>query len=516
MSSVYNNEPPTDGKVVLKTSHGDIEVELWSKECPKACRNFLQLALDGFYDGLPFHRIIKGLSVQTGAPAGEPAAEGPDVFGGGANFLTETHSRLRFSHRGRVAMSSSKGSQFFLTLGKADWLNSKHTIFGKTSGDGVYNLVKLGDAETDAHDVPTDDPQPHIVTVEVLSLGPFEGLMPRPGSARADVTRAAAAPKVQQKASATARSNAAVLSFSGSGDGDEDEDFRVGPARGSASFTGRAMFAGAGGLGGEGGVGGGHGSQAAIAAPRLPVSAPAASAMRPAVVAARPAPARDAPVPAPAPPAVSSRAEGASAADERERADRLAEFNRLRDSLKASRRAAVGFRDAPAGGSDDRGAGAGAGADAGLTPLQAMRAKFVAGKRARGSREGETLQRLAKFQKTLSTAIAAAPTGGKAGEAYHGQVLEEVDGGLRATDAAVGGPALSWAATDGLKFKRHIDDSYRYAGMREGRSREEEGAGAGAGGRERALEADDGLVTFDPLDPHSRGAYQWVGARPSG
>ena len=68
MSQVYNLEPPTDGKVCLHTSYGDIDVELWSKEAPLACRNFVQLALDGYYDGTIFHRIIPKFMIQVRRP----------------------------------------------------------------------------------------------------------------------------------------------------------------------------------------------------------------------------------------------------------------------------------------------------------------------------------------------------------------------------------------------------------------------------------------------------------------
>ena len=63
MSSIYHTEPPTQGKVLIKTSHGDIDVELWPKEAPLACRNFIQLALEGYYDKTIVHRIIKVLVV---------------------------------------------------------------------------------------------------------------------------------------------------------------------------------------------------------------------------------------------------------------------------------------------------------------------------------------------------------------------------------------------------------------------------------------------------------------------
>lgn len=50
MSSIYLTEPATHGKVLLHTSFGDIDIELWAKECPKACRNFVQLAMEGVSD----------------------------------------------------------------------------------------------------------------------------------------------------------------------------------------------------------------------------------------------------------------------------------------------------------------------------------------------------------------------------------------------------------------------------------------------------------------------------------
>lgn len=66
MSNIYLTEPPTSGKVLLRTSYGDIDVELWSKEAPLACRNFIQLALEGYYDNTLVNRVIKGFMVQMG------------------------------------------------------------------------------------------------------------------------------------------------------------------------------------------------------------------------------------------------------------------------------------------------------------------------------------------------------------------------------------------------------------------------------------------------------------------
>ena len=57
MSTLYVTEPPTDGKVLLHTPKGEIEIELWSKEAPKACRNFVALALEGYYDPVSYTHL---------------------------------------------------------------------------------------------------------------------------------------------------------------------------------------------------------------------------------------------------------------------------------------------------------------------------------------------------------------------------------------------------------------------------------------------------------------------------
>lgn len=78
MSAIYVLEPPTKGKVVVTTTHGPLDIELWPKEAPKAVRNFVQLCLDGYYDRTIFHRIIKGFLIQGGDPTG--TGTGPYSF----------------------------------------------------------------------------------------------------------------------------------------------------------------------------------------------------------------------------------------------------------------------------------------------------------------------------------------------------------------------------------------------------------------------------------------------------
>ncbi|XP_040166859.1 spliceosome-associated protein CWC27 homolog [Anopheles arabiensis] len=177
MSNIYIQEPPTSGKVLLKTSVGDIDIELWSKECPLACRNFIQLCLEGYYNGTIFHRVVKGFIVQGGDPNGDGTG-GESVYG--HPFKDEFHSRLRYVRRGLVGMANSgrndNASQFFFTMGPTPELQNQNTLFGKVAGDTIYNMLKLEEGEV------YENERPHfthrIIRTEVLN-NPFDDIVPR-------------------------------------------------------------------------------------------------------------------------------------------------------------------------------------------------------------------------------------------------------------------------------------------------------------------------------------------------
>ncbi|CAM9228429.1 unnamed protein product, partial [Lampetra fluviatilis] len=177
MSNIYIQEPPTNGKILLKTSAGDLEVELWSKEAPLACRNFTQLCLEGYYNGSPFHRVVPGFVVQGGDPTGTGDG-GDSVYG--QPFRDEYHQRLRFTRRGLVAMATSRpgdnGSQFFITLDRADELNGKHSIFGKVVGDTLYNVLRLAEVEIGPNDRPI---RPHVIRSTEVLCNAFDDIAPR-------------------------------------------------------------------------------------------------------------------------------------------------------------------------------------------------------------------------------------------------------------------------------------------------------------------------------------------------
>lgn len=178
MSNIYIQEPPTDGKVLLKTTVGDIDIELWSKETPLACRNFIQLCMEGYYDNCIFHRLVKGFIVQTGDPTGTGFG-GESIYG--QPFKDEFHSRLRFVRRGLVAMANGgekddNGSQFFFTLESTPELQNKHTIFGKISGKTLYNMLRLGESEIDRNERPI---YPHKIRSTEILNNPFDDIEPR-------------------------------------------------------------------------------------------------------------------------------------------------------------------------------------------------------------------------------------------------------------------------------------------------------------------------------------------------
>ncbi|XP_053502140.1 spliceosome-associated protein CWC27 homolog isoform X1 [Ictalurus furcatus] len=217
MSNIYIQEPPTNGKVLIKTSAGDIDIELWSKEAPKACRNFIQLCMEGYYNGTIFHRVVPDFIIQGGDPTGTGTG-GESIYG--RPFKDEFHSRLRFIRRGLVAMANAgphdNGSQFFFTLGRADELNNKHTIFGKVTGDTVYNMLRLAEVECDGDERPL---KPHkIRTTEVLH-SPFDDIVPRETRVKKEKHKEEA-----KKSQSKATKNFSLLSF---GEEAEEEEEMV-------------------------------------------------------------------------------------------------------------------------------------------------------------------------------------------------------------------------------------------------------------------------------------------------
>ncbi|XP_068608865.1 spliceosome-associated protein CWC27 homolog [Brachionichthys hirsutus] len=218
MSNIYIQEPPTNGKVLLKTSAGEIDIELWSKEAPKACRNFVQLCMEAYYDGTVFHRVVPDFIIQGGDPTGTGTG-GESVYG--HPFKDEFHTRLRFIRRGLVAMANAgphdNGSQFFFTLARADELNNKHTIFGKVTGDTVYNMLRLAEVECDGEERPL---KPHSIRCTEVLHSPFDDIVARESKKSKKEKEREEGKKSQSKAT----KNFSLLSF---GEEAEEEEEMV-------------------------------------------------------------------------------------------------------------------------------------------------------------------------------------------------------------------------------------------------------------------------------------------------
>lgn len=155
---------------VIDTSKGRIIVEFYPKEAPKTVQNFAALADQEFYDGLIFHRVIKGFMIQGGCPRGN--GTGDPGWQVDAEFNSHKHVE------GTVAMARSQdpnsaGSQFYICLEPQPSLDNKYTVFGQVI-KGMEVVKAIGDVETGSRDKPKDDVV--ILRVRVMDREKAEAL----------------------------------------------------------------------------------------------------------------------------------------------------------------------------------------------------------------------------------------------------------------------------------------------------------------------------------------------------
>lgn len=135
---------------------GEISVELYWKHAPNTCRNFAELVRRGYYSNVLFHRVVPDFIIQTGDPTGTGRG-GYSIYG--PEFPDEIHPELKHTGAGILSMANSgpdtNGSQFFITLAPAQWLDGKHTIFGRVY-TGLQVVKNIGLVETDPNDCPVD------------------------------------------------------------------------------------------------------------------------------------------------------------------------------------------------------------------------------------------------------------------------------------------------------------------------------------------------------------------------
>ena len=142
-------------QIELDTSAGKIMLDLNPDVAPGHCKNMIGLAKIGYYDGVLFHRIIKGFMIQGGCPLG--TGTGGPGYTIKAEFNTTPHE-LGVVSMARTSDPNSAGSQFFICLGKHTHLDRQYTAFGKAGDEASLAVVrKIGEVKTDRNDRPVSD-----------------------------------------------------------------------------------------------------------------------------------------------------------------------------------------------------------------------------------------------------------------------------------------------------------------------------------------------------------------------
>ena len=144
VSSSSSTTPQSKDVVILKTNQGNITLKMFPKVAPLAVENFTTHAKNGYYDGLIFHRVIKGFMIQGGDPTGTGRG-GESIWH--KEFINEYAPNVVFDKPFLLAMANhgpnTNGSQFFITTASTPFLNGGYTIFGKVvSGKEVVQKIE--------------------------------------------------------------------------------------------------------------------------------------------------------------------------------------------------------------------------------------------------------------------------------------------------------------------------------------------------------------------------------------
>ena len=126
-------------KATIRTSRGNICLDLFPDQAKLTVANFVNLSQKGFYNNLTFHRVIEDFMIQGGCPIGTGTGDP------GYKFQDEFHKELKHARPGILSMANSgpnsNGSQFFITHVATSWLDKKHSIFGSVSDSDSQTVV---------------------------------------------------------------------------------------------------------------------------------------------------------------------------------------------------------------------------------------------------------------------------------------------------------------------------------------------------------------------------------------
>lgn len=157
--------------VTIEMQNGDkIKVELYPDIAPNTVNNFISLVNHGFYDGLIFHRVIKGFMIQGGCPNGNGMG-GPGYSIKGEFALNRFPNNLKHTEgvisMARSSMPNSAGSQFFIMHKASPHLDGAYAAFGKVI-EGMDIVNNIAETATDFSDKPYEDQVMKKVTVDVF------------------------------------------------------------------------------------------------------------------------------------------------------------------------------------------------------------------------------------------------------------------------------------------------------------------------------------------------------------
>ena len=149
----YNLTPEELDKLqyaIVDTSKGKITIKLYPKDAPTTVANFAELANNGFYDGLKFHRVIPGFMAQGGCPYSKSNPQMAGTGGPGWAIKCETDNGIKH-RRGVISMAhagkDTGGSQFFITFVDTPHLDGVHTVFGAIDEDDIESFKVLDSIE---------------------------------------------------------------------------------------------------------------------------------------------------------------------------------------------------------------------------------------------------------------------------------------------------------------------------------------------------------------------------------
>lgn len=156
-------------KAVIETKFGNMELKFFPDVAPNHVSNFIELAKKGFYDGTTFHRVIPGFMIQGGDPNSKDPDKSKHGMGGPgytikAEFNEKPHKKGILS-MARSANPDSAGSQFFICVADAPFLDKKYTVFGEVVS-GIEVADKIVSQPRDARDNPNERIEMKVKIIE--------------------------------------------------------------------------------------------------------------------------------------------------------------------------------------------------------------------------------------------------------------------------------------------------------------------------------------------------------------